>query len=252
MLNGLVATGQKRRRVGRGIGSGYGKTCGRGHKGQNSRSGGGVRPGFEGGQQPLQKRLPKFGFHSKLDGALASLRIEELEKLPEDCGQVDFALLRKHGLIRHNAQRVRFFSSGTSALTRNFDISVARSARRRAITLSNGAVQVLEAAGGKIHESLPKRSAWRLTLPKLAECGDKVDAARVFSKSGLVPASAEVVKIVDVGTLKSAIRVRVSENADGKRLEVSVSAARAIVRAGGKVEQRLGTESAQDSEESAS
>ena len=72
---------QSKKRVGRGIGSGFGKTCGRGHKGQKSRSGGTVRPGFEGGQMPLQKRLPKFGFYSRIGSTTAEIRTSELNKL---------------------------------------------------------------------------------------------------------------------------------------------------------------------------
>ena len=79
------------KRVGRGIGSGLGKTCGRGHKGQKSRSGGSVKPGFEGGQMPLQRRLPKFGFTSRKAAFVAEVRLSELAKVGADV--VDLAAL---------------------------------------------------------------------------------------------------------------------------------------------------------------
>ena len=85
------------KRVGRGIGSGIGKTGGRGHKGQKARSGGGIRPGFEGGQMPLQKRLPKYGFTSRLAAVTAEIRLSELDKV--EGGVVTIATLRAAGLI---------------------------------------------------------------------------------------------------------------------------------------------------------
>ena len=94
-LNSLSpAPGAKKdaKRVGRGIGSGYGKTAGRGHKGQKSRSGGNVRPGFEGGQMPLQKRLPKYGFTSRIARTTAQIRLGELNSV--DAETVDLAALK--------------------------------------------------------------------------------------------------------------------------------------------------------------
>ena len=85
------------KRVGRGIGSGLGKTAGRGHKGQKARSGGSVRPGFEGGQMPLQKRLPKYGFTSRISRVTAEIRLSELNSVSGDL--VDIATLRAAGLI---------------------------------------------------------------------------------------------------------------------------------------------------------
>ena len=98
------------RRAGRGIGSGLGKTGGRGHKGQKSRSGGTVRPGFEGGQMPLQKRLPKFGFSSRVGRSSASIRLAELNKVSGDTADLD--ALRKAGLVTTNITRARVFLSG--------------------------------------------------------------------------------------------------------------------------------------------
>src|SRR5210317_2588684 len=97
------------KRVGRGIGSGTGKTAGRGHKGQKSRSGGSVRPGFEGGQMPLQKRLPKYGFSSRISRTTAQIRLGELNAVEGDV--IDLAALKSADLIRDNIARVRVFLS---------------------------------------------------------------------------------------------------------------------------------------------
>ena len=98
------------KRVGRGIGSGLGKTAGRGHKGQKSRSGGRVRPGFEGGQMPLQKRLPKYGFTSRISRVSSQIRLSELNLI--DGGIVDIGALRTAGLINNNISRAKIFLSG--------------------------------------------------------------------------------------------------------------------------------------------
>ena len=126
------------KRVGRGIGSGLGKTCGRGHKGQKSRSGGSVKPGFEGGQMPLQKRLPKYGFSSRLAAVTAEIRLAELNKVEGDV--VDLDALRKAGLINGKIQRAKVFASGelTKAVT------------LKGIGATKGAKAAIEAAGGKI------------------------------------------------------------------------------------------------------
>jgi large subunit ribosomal protein L15 len=96
---------QSAKRVGRGIGSGLGKTAGRGHKGQKSRSGGRVRPGFEGGQMPLQKRLPKYGFTSRISRVTSQIRLGELNMIDGDT--VDIASLRAAGLINTNIIRAK-------------------------------------------------------------------------------------------------------------------------------------------------
>ena len=136
------AQGAKRnkRRVGRGAGSGWGKTSGRGQKGQKARSGGGVRPGFEGGQLPLQMRVPKFGFRSRIGAVTAEVRLGELAAVEGDA--VDLAALKAANLIRRDMQRARIMLSGkvTRALTvRGADIHVTK-----------GAKAAIEAAGGKI------------------------------------------------------------------------------------------------------
>ena len=97
-----------RKRVGRGTGSGVGKTAGRGHKGQKSRSGGNVRPGFEGGQMPLQMRVPKFGFSSRISRVSESINVKQLEGIKK----IDIQTLRKIGLIKKSTKKVKIFGKG--------------------------------------------------------------------------------------------------------------------------------------------
>ena len=97
-----------RKRVGRGTGSGTGKTAGRGHKGQKSRSGGNVRPGFEGGQMPLQMRVPKFGFSSRVSRVTQSLNVKVLA----DVKKIDIENLKKLGLIKKSTKKVKIFGEG--------------------------------------------------------------------------------------------------------------------------------------------
>ena len=109
-LNTLSSKGtyKNRKRVGRGIGSGTGKTAGRGHKGQKSRSGGNVRPGFEGGQMPLQMRVPKFGFSSRISRSTENINVKKLEKVKK----VDIENLKKLGLIKKSTKKVKVFGEG--------------------------------------------------------------------------------------------------------------------------------------------
>lgn len=125
------------KRVGRGIGSGLGKTCGRGHKGQKSRSGGGTRPGFEGGQMPLKQRLPKFGFTSRKQLVSAEVRLNEIAKVEGDV--VDLNTLKAAGLVTKNVQFVKVVLSG----------EIARPVTVSGIKATKGAVEAIEAAGGK-------------------------------------------------------------------------------------------------------
>ncbi len=128
------------KRVGRGIGSGLGKTAGRGHKGQKSRSGGKVRPGFEGGQMPLQKRLPKYGFTSRIARTTAQIRLSELNAVDADV--VDLEALKAADLIKQDITRARVFLSG--------ELSKAVTVKGLAVT--KGAREAIEKAGGKIED----------------------------------------------------------------------------------------------------
>jgi large subunit ribosomal protein L15 len=128
------------KRVGRGIGSGVGKTAGRGHKGQKSRTGGSVRPGFEGGQMPLQKRLPKYGFSSRMARSTAQLRVAELALVDADV--VDLEALKAADLVRDDVTRARVFLSG--------ELSKAVTVKGLAVT--KGAREAIEQAGGKVED----------------------------------------------------------------------------------------------------
>jgi large subunit ribosomal protein L15 len=132
-----------RRRVGRGIGSGLGKTAGRGHKGQKSRSGGFHKVGFEGGQMPLHRRLTKRGFSSLTRGLNAEVRLDELEKL--EVAEIDLAILKAAGFIRRDALGAKVILSGK--LTRKVVL--------KGILATKGARAAIEAVGGKIEEIQP-------------------------------------------------------------------------------------------------
>jgi large subunit ribosomal protein L15 len=126
------------KRVGRGIGSGLGKTAGRGHKGQKSRTGGKVAPGFEGGQMPLQKRLPKYGFTSRISRTTAEVRLGELSKVAGDV--IDLQALKDADVVRDDVLRVRIFLSG----------SIDRAVTVKGIPVSKGAREAIEQAGGSV------------------------------------------------------------------------------------------------------
>ncbi len=128
------------KRVGRGIGSGYGKTAGRGHKGQKARSGGSVRPGFEGGQMPMQKRLPKFGFSSRIAQTTAQIRLGELNIADVDV--IDLEALKIADLVKQNVTRARVFLSG----------ELGKAVTVKGLAVTKGAREAIEAAGGKVEE----------------------------------------------------------------------------------------------------
>ena len=136
------ADGAKRagKRVGRGIGSGLGKTGGRGHKGQKARSGGKVRPGFEGGQQPLQMRLPKFGFNSAMARTTAEVTLTELGKVDADV--IDIEALHNADIVNRGMTRAKVMLSG----------EITKPVTLKGIRVTKGARAAIEAAGGKIEE----------------------------------------------------------------------------------------------------
>jgi large subunit ribosomal protein L15 len=136
------ATGAKSsaKRVGRGIGSGTGKTCGRGHKGQKSRSGGGVKPGFEGGQQPLQRRLPKFGFTSRVSRYSTEVRLSELSIVNADV--IDIVVLKEANIITDNIKTVKVMLSG----------EITKAVTLKGIKVTKGAKAAIEAAGGRVED----------------------------------------------------------------------------------------------------
>ena len=130
---------KKRKRLGRGDGSGRGKTSGRGHKGQGSRAGGGTRPGFEGGQMPLQRRIPKRGFHNPFRVEAAVINLSQLEVFVSG-SEVNPEVLKQHRLLRGTNRRVKILGDGTLSKALNV----------KAHSFSSKAKEKIEAAGGKV------------------------------------------------------------------------------------------------------
>ena len=137
------APGSKKnaKRAGRGIGSGLGKTAGRGHKGQKSRSGGFTKVGFEGGQMPLQRRLPKVGFASRSSKLGAEVRLNELTKV--DAEIIDLAALIKANIVPAFTQKAKVIASG----------EISKAVQLKGIKVTPGARKAIEAAGGKIEDA---------------------------------------------------------------------------------------------------
>lgn len=133
-----VGAKHSKRRVGRGIGSGIGKTAGRGHKGQKSRAGGFHKVGFEGGQMPLQRRLPKRGFVSLTRKSVAEVRLSALSKLSGDT--IDILILKQAGVIPGSALTAKVILSGT----------IERAVKLRGIAVTKGVKAAIEAAGGSV------------------------------------------------------------------------------------------------------
>lgn len=129
-----------RKRVGRGIGSGLGKTAGRGHKGQKSRSGGFHKVGFEGGQMPLQRRLPKVGFKSRVGRYVEEVRLHEIARVDGDVA--DLASLKAADVLGQQARRAKVIASGV----------IERAVTVRGLKVTKGARAAIEAAGGKVEE----------------------------------------------------------------------------------------------------
>ncbi len=139
-LKPAVGSKQPRKRVGRGIGSGLGKTCGRGHKGQKSRSGGMPKIGFEGGQMPLQRGLPKVGFVSRKAKYAAEVRLNELQSVEADV--IDLAALQAADILGGSIKRAKIILSG----------KIEKAVTVRGLGVTAGARAAIEAAGGKIED----------------------------------------------------------------------------------------------------
>jgi large subunit ribosomal protein L15 len=131
----------EKKRVGRGIGSGLGKTSTRGHKGQKARKSGNVRPGFEGGQMPLQKRLPKFGFYSRIGAVTAEVRTSELNKVEGNL--INLETLEKANIIDRSILRAKIMLSG----------EINKAVTVEGVAVTKGARAAIEAAGGKVVEA---------------------------------------------------------------------------------------------------
>jgi len=142
-LNSLKAaegSRSQKKRVGRGIGSGFGKTSGTGHKGQKSRAGGFHKVGFEGGQMPLQRRLPKIGFRTDMSRRTAEIRLGEIAKVEAD--PVDLGALQRAGIISKAIKRGKVINSGT----------LDKAVTVKGLAVTKGARAAIEAAGGKVED----------------------------------------------------------------------------------------------------
>jgi large subunit ribosomal protein L15 len=135
-----AGSNKARRRVGRGIGSGLGKTAGRGHKGQSSRSGGFHKVGFEGGQMPLQRRLPKRGFVSRMRDDTAEVRLSDLARLPVT--EIDLLALKAAGVVPALAKTAKVIKTG----------KLDKAVKLSGLTATKGARAAIEAAGGSLSE----------------------------------------------------------------------------------------------------
>lgn len=133
-----VSSNHAKRRVGRGIGSGLGKTCGRGHKGQKSRAGGYHKVGFEGGQMPLQRRLPKRGFNSLTAKSNVQITLSELDSIKADV--IDLIVLKQLGLVSGNVKSIKVIFSG----------NIKKPIILKGFRVTQGAKKEIEAAGGKV------------------------------------------------------------------------------------------------------
>lgn len=158
-LSPALGSTQAPKRVGRGIGSGWGKTCGTGHKGQKSRSGGTVRPGFEGGQMPLQRRLPKFGFSSRVGRITGEVRTSELNLLDAEVINID--TLRAANIINGSIKRVKVMLSG----------DVTKAVTVEGLRVSKGARAAIEAAGGKVIDPVVPEYAGKKKTKKVVAQG---------------------------------------------------------------------------------
>ena len=137
-LSPEVGSRSERKRVGRGPGSGLGRTAGRGFNGQKSRSGGSLHPGFEGGQMPLQRRVPKRGFRSLSRRRVAEVRLHELMRIEGE--EIDLASLKAAGVINHNAIRAKVIASGT----------IDKAVVLKGVSTTEGARDAIEKAGGRV------------------------------------------------------------------------------------------------------
>jgi large subunit ribosomal protein L15 len=192
-LKPAAGSNKARKRVGRGIGSGLGKTAGRGHKGQKSRSGGFHKIGFEGGQMPLQRRLPKRGFVSPLRGRIAEVRLSDLQRMNGEV--VDVAALHAAGVIPRLARGAKVILSG----------KLERAVTLEGVGATKGARAAIEAAGGKVNAPAAAEQSAKPAKGK---------AARAAAEKAAKAAGANAAK-----PAKPAKGAAVKESAEGKAPE---------------------------------
>jgi len=143
-ISPAVGSHKTKKRVGRGQSSGWGKTSARGQKGQKARSGGGVKPGFEGGQMPMQRRVPKFGFRSRVGLSTAEVRLGELKKVNGE--EISLETLQAANVVTRGIKRVRIMLSG------EIDRAVTVKGDKGTIKVTKGAAAAIQAAGGTVQE----------------------------------------------------------------------------------------------------
>ncbi len=209
---------KNRKRIGRGNASGWGKTAGKGHKGQKARSGGGVRPGFEGGQMPLNRRLPKFGFTSIFKKVYNEIKLSDLARIEGDVANFDSFV--EAGLIRKELDGIKLLATG----------EVEKAIKVVVNKASAGAIEKINAAGGEV-ELIPERPIpVNVKISKLNKLEADVIDLQVLKAAGVVPEDTEVVRIVAAGELKR-------ENLTIKGVRVSRDARKIMKRAGCKLEE---------------
>lgn len=195
-LKPAPGSNRARRRVGRGIGSGLGKTAGRGHKGQHARSGGFHKVGFEGGQMPLQRRLPKRGFNSLHRGATAEVRLSDLDRLKTE--KIDLAALKAAGIVPGVATGAKVILAGK--LTRKIALT--------GVAVSKGARAAIEAAGGTTDAPLPQPKVAR--EPKAV----KESSAKPAAQADAAPEKTKSPEAAAKSEAKSAAKAKAAEKAE--------------------------------------
>ena len=186
-----------RKRLGRGIGSGTGKTSGKGHKGQTARSGGYHKVGFEGGQMPLHRRLPKRGFSSYSEGLTAEVRLSQLNRI--EGGTVDLASLKQTGIIPRTALKAKVILAGKIERAVKLDGVLATKGARAAIEAAGGSVAEPAAAVGKV---VTGKKAQKLVAAKATRQARAAEAIAAKAESAAKPKGAVAAKAKDAGAAK--------------------------------------------------
>ncbi len=215
----------KRKRIGRGPGSGWGRRAGKGQKGQKARSGGGVRPGFEGGQMPLQRRLPKRGFINVFRREYAVVNLEDIVKHFPEGGEITVEALKAKGLVPRKAELVKILGNGNIDKAYAIKVHKVSGTVRDKIEKAGGSVELLEHATHSFSE-LTLGALSRMFPHKSRDSRMKVSLDDLKAK-GLIAEGSEGVELIGVGTINGAYEVEVHK--------VSLKARRVIEAMGGKV-----------------
>ncbi len=210
----------RRKRVGRGIGSGHGKTAGLGHKGQKARSGGYHKVGFEGGQMPLQRRLPKRGFVSLSEGLTVEVRLFQVNGIAAET--VDLASLKQAGIVPHAALRAKVILAG----------KIERAVKLQGVFASKGARAAIEAAGGSVIAPVPDAGV-------KSAGGKRAQKAKVAAEK----AKAVAARVEAAAKAEPAVKVQASGGKKAKGSEKAESASGAATEGGAKAERSAGAKS---------